>query len=206
MKELQAQVEDALRDAEEAKAAKEELQALSKEAERKVKALEAEDGIVRKSSSNFASRVVVVKKLQAQVKDALRDAEEAKAAKEELQALSKEAKCKVKALEAKVLQMTEDLGSSERARRAAETERYALTLRVAELTERIRSAEKELFPLQCGNKELTSKIEEINVENTSLRTEAIKWRQRANALVEKSNRNPEEFKRAPVQVADRQES
>ncbi|XP_026836240.1 myosin heavy chain, non-muscle isoform X3 [Drosophila erecta] len=41
-KKLQAQVKDALRDAEEAKAAKEELQALSKEAERKVKALEAE--------------------------------------------------------------------------------------------------------------------------------------------------------------------
>ncbi|EDX15571.1 GD15228 [Drosophila simulans] len=46
-----------------------------------------QDGIVRKSSSNFASRVVVVKKLQAQVKDALRDAEEAKAGKEELQEL-----------------------------------------------------------------------------------------------------------------------
>ncbi|EDW56496.1 GM23440 [Drosophila sechellia] len=81
-----------------------------------------QDGIVRKSSSNFASRVVVVKKLQAQVKDALRDVEEAKAVKEELQALSKEAERKVKALEAE-------------------------------------------------------------------------WRQRANALVEKSNRNPEEFKR-----------
>ncbi|EDW45330.1 GM19299 [Drosophila sechellia] len=43
-----------------------------------------QDGIVLKSSSNFASRVVVVKKLQAQVKDGLRDAEEAKAAKEKL--------------------------------------------------------------------------------------------------------------------------
>ncbi|EDW43652.1 GM19755, partial [Drosophila sechellia] len=56
-----------------------------------------QDGIVRKSSSNSASRVVVVKKLQAQVKDALRDAEEAKAAKDEVQALSKEAERKVKA-------------------------------------------------------------------------------------------------------------
>ncbi|XP_039154218.1 uncharacterized protein LOC120285647 isoform X2 [Drosophila simulans] len=127
-----------------------------------------QDGIVRKYSSNFASRVVVVKKLQAQVKDALRDVEEAKAAKEELQALSKEAERKVKALEAEVLQLSEDLASSERARRAAETERYALTLRAAELTDRISSVEKELFPLQCSNKELTSKIEEINVENTSL--------------------------------------
>ncbi|EDX15575.1 GD15227 [Drosophila simulans] len=84
---------------------------------------------------------------------------------------------RVKALEAEVLQLTEDLASSERARRAAETQRYALTLRGAELTERISSAEKELFPLQCSNKILTSMIEEINVENTSLRTEAIKWQQ-----------------------------
>ncbi|EDW44588.1 GM16222 [Drosophila sechellia] len=45
-------------------------------------------------------------------KDALRDAEEAKTAKEELQALSKEAERKVKALEAEVLQLTEDLASS----------------------------------------------------------------------------------------------
>ncbi|EDV90321.1 GH10075, partial [Drosophila grimshawi] len=47
----------------------------------------------------------------------------------------------------------------------------------------------------CCNKELTSKIEELKVENTLSRTDAIKWRQRANALVEKRNRNPEEFKR-----------
>ncbi|EDW49755.1 GM12076 [Drosophila sechellia] len=53
------------------------------------------------------------------------------AAKEELQALSKEVERKVKALEAEVLQLTEDLASSERARRAAETQRYALTLCVA---------------------------------------------------------------------------
>ncbi|EDX15303.1 GD17732 [Drosophila simulans] len=119
-------------------------------------------GIVRKSSSNFASRVVVVKKLQAQVKDALRDAEEAKTAKEELQASSNEAERKVKALEAEVLQLTEDLAS-------------------------------------CSNKELTSKIEEINMENTSLRTEAIKWRQRDNTLMEKCNRNPDEFKRLQVE-------
>ncbi|EDW05185.1 GH24958 [Drosophila grimshawi] len=65
----------------------------------------------------------------------------------------------------------------------------------SELTERISSVEKELFPLQCGNKELTSKIEELNVKTTSLRTEAINWRQSANALVEKSNRNPGECKR-----------
>ncbi|XP_032591060.1 nucleoprotein TPR isoform X2 [Drosophila grimshawi] len=94
-----------------------------------------------------------------------------------------------------VLRKIETLNAITDSNRILREERNALTKRVAELTERISSVEKELFPLQCGNKELTSKIEELNVENTSLRTEAIKWRQRANALVEKSNRNPEEFKR-----------
>ncbi|KAH8321472.1 hypothetical protein KR074_005915 [Drosophila pseudoananassae] len=94
-----------------------------------------------------------------------------------------------------VLRKIETLNAITDSNRILREERNALTLRVAELTERISSVEKELFPLQCSNKELTSKIEELNVENTSLRTEAIKWRQRANALVEKSNRNPEEFKR-----------
>ncbi|XP_017838536.1 nucleoprotein TPR isoform X2 [Drosophila busckii] len=94
-----------------------------------------------------------------------------------------------------VLRKIETLNAITDSNRILREERNSLTKRVAELTERISSVEKELFPLQCGNKELTSKIDELNVENNSLRTEAIKWRQRANALVEKSNRNPEEFKR-----------
>ncbi|XP_016985826.1 nucleoprotein TPR isoform X2 [Drosophila rhopaloa] len=94
-----------------------------------------------------------------------------------------------------VLRKIETLNAITDSNRILREERNALTLRVSELTNRISSVEKELFPMQCSNKELSSKIEEINVENTSLRTEAIKWRQRANALVEKSNRNPEEFKR-----------
>ncbi|XP_017069297.1 nucleoprotein TPR [Drosophila eugracilis] len=94
-----------------------------------------------------------------------------------------------------VLRKIETLNAITDSNRILREERNTLTLRVTELTDRISSVEKELFPLQCANKELTSKIEEINVENSSLRTEALRWRQRANALVEKSNRNPEEFKR-----------
>ncbi|KAM8712328.1 hypothetical protein ACLKA7_012790 [Drosophila subpalustris] len=94
-----------------------------------------------------------------------------------------------------VLRKIETLNAITDSNRILREERNTLTKRVADLTERISSVEKELFPLQCSNKELSSKIEELNVENNSLRTEAIKWRQRANALVEKSNRNPEEFKR-----------
>ncbi|XP_033248197.1 nucleoprotein TPR-like isoform X3 [Drosophila miranda] len=96
---------------------------------------------------------------------------------------------------AEVLRKIETLNAITDSNRILREERNSLTQRVTELTSRIQSLEKELFPLQCGNKELTSKIEELNLENTSLRTEAVKWRQRANVLVEKSNRNPEEFKR-----------
>ncbi|XP_017124819.1 nucleoprotein TPR [Drosophila elegans] len=94
-----------------------------------------------------------------------------------------------------VLRKIETLDAITDSNRILREERNALSLTVAELTNRIKSVEKELFPLQCSNKELSSKVEEINGENNTLRTEAIKWRQRANALVEKSNRNPEEFKR-----------
>ncbi|KAH8401431.1 hypothetical protein KR009_005444 [Drosophila setifemur] len=94
-----------------------------------------------------------------------------------------------------VLRKIETLNAITDSNRILREERNALTVRVAELTDRISSIEKELFPLQCANKELTSKIEELTAETNSVRTEAIKWRQRANALVEKSNRNPEEFKR-----------
>ncbi|KAH8253929.1 hypothetical protein KR032_007674 [Drosophila birchii] len=94
-----------------------------------------------------------------------------------------------------VLRKIETLNAITDSNRILREERNALVNRVTELTDRISSLEQELFPLQCSNKELSSKIEELNVETNSLRTEAIKWRQRANALVEKSNRNPEEFKR-----------
>ncbi|XP_034141349.1 nucleoprotein TPR isoform X3 [Drosophila guanche] len=96
---------------------------------------------------------------------------------------------------AEVLRKIETLDAITDSNRILREERNSLTQRLEELTSRIQSLEKELFPLQCSNKELTSKIEELNLENTSLRTEAVKWRQRANVLVEKSNRNPEEFKR-----------
>lgn len=67
-----------------------------------------------------------LKKSQQQCKDATRDAEEARIARDELAASSKDAERKVKALEAELMQVGEDLASSERARRAAEAERDEL--------------------------------------------------------------------------------
>jgi myosin protein heavy chain len=67
-----------------------------------------------------------LKKLQTQIKDCTRETEEARAARDELAAASKEVERKVKGLEADVMQLTEDLTNSERARRVAETERDEL--------------------------------------------------------------------------------
>ncbi|KAL7307346.1 hypothetical protein TKK_0000535 [Trichogramma kaykai] len=67
-----------------------------------------------------------LKKLQTQIKDCTRETEEARVARDELAATAKEAERKIKGLEADVLQLTEDLTSSERAKRVAETERDEL--------------------------------------------------------------------------------
>lgn len=67
-----------------------------------------------------------LKKSQQQCKEATRDAEEARSARDELAASSKDAERKVKTLEADLLQVSEDLAASERAKRAAEAERDEL--------------------------------------------------------------------------------
>lgn len=64
-----------------------------------------------------------LKKLQVQLKDATRDAEEARASRDELSANSKETERKLKSVEAELLLLTEELSASERARRVAESER-----------------------------------------------------------------------------------
>lgn len=67
-----------------------------------------------------------LKKSQQQCKEAIREVEECRSARDEYAAASKEAERKVKALEAEVLQLTEDLSSADRSRRAAEAERDEL--------------------------------------------------------------------------------
>lgn len=74
-------------------------------------------------------------------------------------------------------------------------ERDSLLNRIKELTERNTKVENEMFPLQEQNRELSVKNEEMTTEISKLRQDVSQWRQRANALVERSNKNPEEFKR-----------
>ncbi|KAH8257644.1 hypothetical protein KR038_004247, partial [Drosophila bunnanda] len=162
------------------------------------------------------------KKLQLQVKDALRDAEEAKAAKEELQALSKEAERKVKALEAEVLQLSEDLASSERARRAAETERDELAEEIANnankgslmidekrrLETRIATLEEELEEEQSNSEVLLDRSRKAQLQIEQLTTELANEKsnsqknENGRALLERQNKELK-AKLAEIETAQR---
>ncbi|XP_063701488.1 myosin heavy chain, non-muscle isoform X2 [Culicoides brevitarsis] len=162
------------------------------------------------------------KKLQAQYKDALRDAEEAKAAKEELAASTKENERKVKVLEAEVLQLNEDLASSERARRAAETERDELqeeinsnsnkgTLMIDEkrrLEARIAALEEELEEEQSNselaidrNRKAQLTIEQLTTELATEKSNAQKH-ENAKSVLERQNKDLK-AKLAEIETAQR---
>lgn len=94
-----------------------------------------------------------------------------------------------------ILLKVENLNAITDSNRLLREERDALTADVARLTERVTKVEDELFPLQEKNRELAAKIDEQGTENQSLRNAAEQWRKRATSLVERSNKNPEDFKR-----------
>lgn len=100
------------------------------------------------------------KKLQGQIKDALRDAEDARVAKEELAAACKEAERKSKALEAEVMQLTEDLASSDRVKRAAEVERDELLDEMQTLTNKSSLIVDEKRRLEARIASLEEELEE----------------------------------------------
>lgn len=95
-----------------------------------------------------------------------------------------------------LLRKIETLNAVTDSNRILREERDTLSQKVNELSERITKCEDELYPLQEKNRELTIKSEATAAENASLRIEATRWRQRANLLVERSNKaSPEDFKR-----------
>uniref|UniRef100_A0A6P7G1J3 Myosin heavy chain, non-muscle isoform X2 n=1 Tax=Diabrotica virgifera virgifera TaxID=50390 RepID=A0A6P7G1J3_DIAVI len=149
-----------------------------------------------------------LKKSQQQCKEAIRDAEECRAARDEYAAASKEAERKVKTLEAEVLQLTDDLTNSDKLRRAAEAERDELleeisnsnnkgTLLIDEkrrLEARIATLEEELEEEQSTNEILQDRtrkaqlnIEQLTAELTSERSTAQK-QESQRVLLERQNK------------------
>ncbi|XP_063920607.1 nucleoprotein TPR isoform X2 [Zophobas morio] len=97
---------------------------------------------------------------------------------------------------AEVLRKVETLNAITDSNRALRTERDSLKAQINELKERADSLASELAPTQEKNRELSIKAEAMQTENISLRSECTKWRQRAQMLIEKSNRtSPEDWKK-----------
>lgn len=98
-----------------------------------------------------------------------------------------------------ILRKVETLNAITDSNRFLREERDSLSARVQELTTRITKLEDDLFPLQEKNRELLAKTEEQATENLSIRRAAEQWHKRATNLVERTNKNPEDFKRLQLE-------
>lgn len=97
---------------------------------------------------------------------------------------------------AEVLRKLETLNAITDSNRSLRQERDELLTQIIELRERTNKLETEVTPLQEKNRDLATKADQMQTENISLRAEATRWRQRANMLIEKTNRtSPEDWKK-----------
>lgn len=97
---------------------------------------------------------------------------------------------------AEVLRKLETLNAITDSNRSLRQERDELLTQIIELRERTSKLETEVTPLQEKNRDLATKADQMQTENISLRAEATRWRQRANMLIEKTNRtSPEDWKK-----------
>ncbi|XP_018575772.1 nucleoprotein TPR isoform X3 [Anoplophora glabripennis] len=95
-----------------------------------------------------------------------------------------------------VLRKLETLNAITDSNRTLRQERDTLLTQITELRERAERLEAEVAPLQEKNRDLTTKADQMQNENISLRAECTRWRQRANMLIEKTNRtSPEDWKK-----------
>ncbi|XP_056646603.1 nucleoprotein TPR isoform X2 [Diorhabda sublineata] len=97
---------------------------------------------------------------------------------------------------AEVLRKLETLNAITDSNRTLRQERDTLVAQITELRIKSDRFETEVEPLQEKNRELTTKADQLQSENISLRAECTRWRQRANMLIEKTNRtSPEDWKK-----------
>ncbi|EFA01249.2 nucleoprotein TPR isoform X2 [Tribolium castaneum] len=121
--------------------------------------------------------------------------EEAKAAVETERQKS-EVSVVTAAKHAEVLRKVETLNAITDSNRALRQERDTMKNQISELKQRAETLAAELAPTLEKNRELNIKAEAMQTENISLRAECTKWRQRAQMLIEKSNRtSPEDWKK-----------
>ncbi|XP_043260114.1 nucleoprotein TPR [Colletes gigas] len=97
---------------------------------------------------------------------------------------------------AELLRKVETLNAIADSNRILREERDSLSAKVSELTAKVAALSEEVVPLRDTTRDMQVKIEALLQENTSLKAEATRWRQRANALVERANKtSPEDWRR-----------
>ncbi|CAG9816022.1 unnamed protein product [Phaedon cochleariae] len=97
---------------------------------------------------------------------------------------------------AEVLRKLETLNAITDSNRYLRQERDAFYAQITELRAKTEKLDVEVEPLKEKNRELTTKSDQLQSENISLRAECTRWRQRANMLIEKTNRtSPEDWKK-----------
>lgn len=134
-------------------------------------------------------------RLKSQFDDLNKQLEEAKAALE-LERQKTEVSVVSAAKHNEVLRKLETLNAITDSNRSLRKERDELFEQITSLRERADKLEAEVVPLQEKNRDLTDKADQMQSENISLRGECTRWRQRANMLIEKSNRtSPEDWKK-----------
>ncbi|KAI1301395.1 Myosin heavy chain, non-muscle [Halotydeus destructor] len=122
------------------------------------------------------------KRLQAQIKDYQRDTEEAKAARDEASMQAKDTEKRTKALEAEVLHLTEDLATSERARRNAEAERDDLLEETQNSMSAVPLMQDEKRRLEATISQLQEELEEEQVTSENLMEKIRKMQSQLDSI------------------------
>uniref|UniRef100_A0A8C1VDF0 Myosin, heavy chain 10, non-muscle n=1 Tax=Cyprinus carpio TaxID=7962 RepID=A0A8C1VDF0_CYPCA len=193
VREMEAELEDERKQRALAVAAKKKLEMDLKDVEAQIEAAnKARDEAIKQ-----------LRKLQAQMKDYQRELEEARASRDEIFAQSKENEKKLKSLEAEILQLQEDLASSERARRHAEQERDELAdeisntlldekrrleARIAQLEEELEEEQSNMELLNDRFRKTTMQVDSLNTELAGERSAAQKS-ENARQQMERQNKD-----------------
>lgn len=89
---------------------------------------------------------------------------------------------------AELLRKLEMINAITDSNRVLREERDSISKRLSQTSETLKMVEIKLLPMEEKNHELQSRINVLSNENSSLRVEVTRWRQRANSLVERSSK------------------
>ncbi|XP_066568933.1 myosin-10 [Amia ocellicauda] len=199
VRDLEAQLEEERTQRAQATAARKQLEAELQEAESQVEAANR--------GREEAQRQL--RKLQAQMKEVLRELDEARLARDEIAAQSKDTEKRLQAMEADLLQLTEDLAVAERVKRQAQQERDELAdeivnsstgksvlceerrrleVRVAELQEELEEEQSNTELLAERHRKTLLQLETLTVQLGGERTLAQKG-EAVREQLEKQNKD-----------------